>query len=146
MAEQRTQSFASHAAIHPIWHYGAFPILAINFFNELRHVYQAPSTHTVWGAIFAFGLLLSLFAARGETLVVQNRVIRLEMRLRLRDLLSPELATRIPELTTGQLIGLRFASDAELPALVERCLKGELPNGKACKQAVTNWQADFLRA
>ena len=146
MSEPRTQSFESHAAIHPLWHYVAFPIIAVNFFNEFRNLFNAPTAAHIWDTIVALGLVLWMFAARTQTLVVQDRVIRLEMRLRLRELLSPALAARIPELTTGQLIGLRFASDAELPALVERCLKGELPTGKACKQAVTNWQADFLRA
>ena len=66
---------------------------------------------------------------RLQTLRVQNRVIRLEMRLRLATLLPAALAGRVAELTPSQLVGLRFACDAELPALVERCLKGELPNG-----------------
>ena len=146
MADQGTQSYASHARYHPIWHFVAFPIVAANFFIEVKRVIAAPTNHNIWGAIFAFGLVLWIFAARTQTLIVQNRVIRLEMRLRLKELLSPEMAKRIPELTVGQLIGLRFASDAELPALVERCLKGELPDGKACKQAVKDWQADHLRA
>lgn len=144
MAEQ--QSYASHARYHPIWHFVAFPIVLINFIVEARDAFREPTGEHVWDSVFAFGLLIWMFAARTQTLIVQNRVIRLEMRLRLRELLSPEMAKRIPEITTGQLIGLRFASDAELPALVERCLKGELPNGKACKQAVKDWQPDFLRA
>lgn len=146
MADQGTQSYASHARYHPIWHFVAFPIVAFNFFNEVRHVLRDPSNHNIWGAIFAFGLVIWMFAARTQTLIVQNRIIRLEMRLRLKELLTPEMARRIPELTVGQLIGLRFASDAELPGLVERCLKGELPDGKSCKQAVKDWQSDFLRA
>jgi len=68
------------------------------------------------------------------------------MRLRLKDVLAPALAARIDELTVSQLVGLRFASDAELPGLVERCLNGQLANGEAVKKEIKNWQADWLRA
>ena len=146
MADHGTQSYSSHARYHPIWHFVASPIVAINCFVQAKIAIGDPTGHNIWNAIFAFGLMIWMFAARTQTLIVQNRIIRLEMRLRLKALLSPELATRIPELTVGQLIGLRFASDAELPGLVERALKGELPTGKACKQAVKDWQADWLRA
>jgi hypothetical protein len=76
---------------------------------------------------------------------VQNRLIRLEMRLRLREVLPAPLAARIPELTVRQLIALRFAGDAELPALVERTLKGDFAKPRDIKRAVTDWQADYLR-
>jgi hypothetical protein len=72
-------------------------------------------------------------------------VIRLEMRLRLREVLPADLQARIPELTPPQLIGLRFASDAELPELVRRVLTGSLENPRDIKKAVTHWQGDYLR-
>jgi hypothetical protein len=146
MPDQRPQSYSSHTRFHPIWHFVAFPIVAINFLVQTKVALGEPTGHNLWSAVAALGVVLAVFAARGETLTVQNRVIRLEMRLRLKGLLSPEMAARIPELTVSQLVGLRFASDEELPALVERALKGELPDAKSCKQAVKNWQADWLRA
>jgi len=79
-------------------------------------------------------------------LKVQDRVIRLEMRLRLSEVLPADLKGRIPELTTRQLVGLRFASDAELPDLVRRVLAGSLANPTDIKKAVAHWQGDYLRA
>jgi len=96
--------------------------------------------------VYAFGLLLCVWRARVQTITVQDRVIRLEMRLRLKDVLPAALAARISELSASQLIGLRFASDPELPALVERCLSGQLANRAAVKKEIKNWQADWLRA
>ena len=77
---------------------------------------------------------------------MQNRLIALEMRLRLAATLPPELRTRIPELRLRHLIGLRFAGDAELPGLVERCLRGELATADAIKREIREWRPDFARA
>lgn len=78
-------------------------------------------------------------------LAVQDRLIRLEERLRLESVLDEDMWHRIPELTTSQLIGLRFASDDELPGLVERTLNGEFSSRKAIKQAVRDWRPDHER-
>ncbi|HVQ54844.1 MAG TPA: DUF6526 family protein, partial [Thermoanaerobaculia bacterium] len=74
------------------------------------------------------------------------RVIRLEMRLRLERLLSPELHARIAGLTVEQLVGLRFASDDELPALVREVLEKNITERKEIKRRIRNWQADHQRA
>jgi len=94
----------------------------------------------------AAGLVGGLTAARLMALTVQDRVIRLEMRLRLREVLPADLQARIPELTPRQLIGLRFASDAELPQLMRQVLAGSLGNTTEIKKAITQWQGDYLRA
>lgn len=140
------QSFEHHAQWTPIYHFVASPLVLVYTIYKIVEFVQAPGSTTAWEAAFAIGVMATVWSARIMALTVQNRVVRLEMRLRLRELLSADLAKRIPELTTRQLIALRFASDAELPALVERTLKGEFANGKAIKAAVKDWQADFLRA
>jgi hypothetical protein len=145
MASQ-TQTYATHRRYHPMWHFFAFPVLLLNVFASAWHVIRHPSPWNAWGVVIAAALLIAVFAARVQTLTVQNRVIRLEMRLHLRDVLPAAMHGRIAELTVKQLIGLRFASDAELPSLVERCLKGELKDDEAVKKAITDWRADHTRA
>lgn len=93
----------------------------------------------------AAGASVGIPLARRFALGVQDRVIRLEERLRMERLLPGDLKSRIEDLTTDQLIGLRFASDAELSGLVRRVLDGELTDRKAIKQAVEDWRADHQR-
>ena len=95
--------------------------------------------------LIAGAVSAGVMMARRFALGVQDRVIRLEERLRMERLLPDELKSRIEDLTTGQLIGLRFASDAELPGLVRRVLDGELTERKEIKQAVEDWRADHQR-
>ena len=90
-------------------------------------------------------LILLAFASRLQALKAQDRVIRLEERLRYLELLSPELAKRARQLSTGQVVALRFASDEELPGLAERTLNGEFAKTKEIKQAIKNWRGDYLR-
>jgi len=143
---EKKQTYSNHAQYDPMWHFVAFPIVLIGVITAVMHALRVGDKNSVWQAVYAFGVLLAVFTARSQTLRVQNRVIRLEMRLRLREVLPAALHARIIELTPSHLVGLRFASDAELPALVERCLKGELPHGRAVKKEVSDWQSDWLRA
>ena len=85
-------------------------------------------------------------SARHFALRVQDRVIRLEMRLRLAQLLPADLRPRINELTPKQLVALRFASDEELPDLVRTVLVDRITDGRAIKKMIRNWQGDYLRA
>ena len=140
------QTYKNHARFLPAYHFFVLPVLALNVLNEIRHVWLAPSGHTLWILIVAVALLTLGLLARTMLLRVQDRVIRLEMRLRLQQCLPADLRTRIYELTPGQLIALRFASDAELPDLVREVLAGKLTSSKEIKLRVKNWQGDFLRA
>ena len=96
-------------------------------------------------AMLSVACFLAISYARTFALGVQNRVIRLEERLRLERLLDGDARGRIEEITTDQLIGLRFASDEELPGLVGRVLDGTLTDRRAIKEAVRNWRGDYER-
>jgi hypothetical protein len=140
------QTYANHRRNFPLYHYVALPILLANIVVAVAHAIRQPSPFNAWLVVLSLGLVAGLLATRASTLFVQNRLIGLEMRLRLATTLSPELRSRIPELHLRHLIGLRFAGDAELPALVERCLHGELATTDAVKRAIRDWRADFIRA
>lgn len=143
-----TQSFANHRRFFPLYHYFVLPLLLVNVVMTVIYAYRHPASMkwNAWQIVIAVTLAMAAVALRTSTLIVQNRIIRLEQRIRLATLLPDRLRMHIPELTVGQLVGLRFASDAELPALVERCLSGDLKGAEAVKRAITTWQPDFLRA
>lgn len=143
---QSTQTFKNHARFLPPFHFFVVPVLLINFLNSIRHIYLAPSRSTGWAAVVAAALLMLALLARIMAVTVQDRVIRLEMRLRLKDTLPWDLQGRVNELTRQQLVALRFASDDEMPALVRETLAGTLTSQKAIKERVKNWQGDYLRA
>jgi Family of unknown function (DUF6526) len=133
----QTQNFANHAKIVPVFHYVVLPILAVNLFSSIFGLVRSIRT----AALFLLALYARMFA-----LAVQDRVIRLEMQLRLQNLLPADLRARIPEFTASQLVALRFASDAELPDLARKVLAENLRERKAIKQLIRNWQPDNLRA
>lgn len=146
MTALRTQSYANHRRFFALYHYVAMPILIANLVVTTVHAVRFPSAWTIWIVVVSFGLVAGLVASRTSTLIVQSRLIALEMRLRLAATLPPELRARIAELGLKQLVGLRFAGDAELPGLVERCLAGELTTADEVKREVREWRPDFLRA
>jgi hypothetical protein len=142
-----SQSYSNHARFFPLFHYVAVPILALNFLYALWRLWQLPSGGTVWGAIVAFGLVALALSARLMALTVQDRVIRLEMQLRLMRVLPPDLLSRASSaLKRGHFVALRFAGDEELPGLVREVCEGRLQTPKEIKMRVKNWQADWLRA
>lgn len=136
------QNFANHRKFVPMFHYVAAPIL---LGNVLVHGYDAvrgPALGTVWALLVAIALLIGLFSARVFALAAQDRVIRLEERLRMREVLPADLQARIPEITREQIIGLRFASDEELPALVAQVLRDGIQKRDEVKKLVKHWRAD----
>jgi hypothetical protein len=145
MAEA-VQSFNKHARWLPLFHFFVMPVLLVNVILALGGLVRAPGVATLWNVVFAIGLLGLGFLSRIQALTVQDRVIRLEMRLRLRQLLPPDLQPQINDLTHRQLVALRFASDQEMPDLVREVLAGKLASSKEIKMRVKNWQADWLRA
>jgi Family of unknown function (DUF6526) len=145
MAE-KAQNFENHAKTVPAFHMFVLPVLFLNFISSIVRVFRAPSYWTVVSLLVSIALILLAVNARMFALTVQDRVIRLEMRLRMQQVLPPDLQARIPEFTLGQLVALRFASDAELPELTRKVLDEKLEDRKAIKKLIRNWQPDFLRA
>lgn len=142
------QSYQNHTRFDPQYHFFVLPMLLLNFiFSIYATIHAWPRyqhTHLWW---IAMSVVFFVWAgiARSQTLRVQDRIIRLEERLRLRTLLPAEDCAHIHELTIHQLIALRFASDAELPALVRKTLTQNLEQ-KAIKQNIVNWRPDNHRA
>ena len=139
------QSFDNHAKIVPLYHrwMAGFLVLPTLWFG-----YRAASDFSMDRLallLFAAGVALAAVYARTFPLRVQDRVIRLEERLRLERLLPPDLRGRIGEITGGQLVGLRFASDEELPELVHRVLAEGISDRREIKKAITNWRPDHAR-
>lgn len=143
---EKLQSFKNHAKFVPLYHGFAVPVAAINAVWLSYRALTRPSWDTAIAALMGIALALMFLLSRVFALTVQDRVIRLEMRLRLRELLPPDLQGRIPEFTPSQLVALRFASDRELPALARRVLDERLRDRKAIKMLIQDWNPDHLRA
>ena len=146
MATGKPQSFQSHARWVPLYHFVISAILLANLVWSIYLLVKGVSWPTVLGVLMAFSFLGMFYYLRTFALAVQDRVIRLEMRLRLQGLLPGDLKGRIGDLTADQLIGLRFASDAEMPALVRDVLEKNLTKRSEIKRRIKDWQADHLRA
>ena len=139
------QTYANHARHRPLF-WSVYLVFFVNLCWTGYRAARAPSFETVLGVFMAVALILLSFYARVFALTVQDRVIRLEMRLRLRELLPAPLHPRIGDFTTRQLVGLRFAGVGELPALAEKVLRDDIQDSKAIKLMVQEWHADYLRA
>ncbi|HZP02386.1 MAG TPA: DUF6526 family protein [Terriglobia bacterium] len=151
MSQTKPQTFANHTRFDPLFHFFLVPVFLIglimslvHFFAHLRHSDFRDNFHAALLILLAVAVLVLVFKTRLYALKVQDRVIRLEERLRLAMLLPEPLRSRIPELTEGQLIGLRFASDAEVPRLAERALNEKLSRTDI-KKSVQSWRPDYWR-
>jgi len=151
MAEKKPQTFANHTRLDPLYHFFALPIFGLVLILTLVHFFAHVTEggfrdqfHAVGLVLLAFALLVAVLRLRMYALRVQDRVIRLEERLRLASLLPEPLRSHIPELTEGQLIALRFASDAEVAKLTERALSEKLTRADI-KKAIQTWRPDYWR-
>jgi hypothetical protein len=151
MAETKPQTLANHTRFDPPFHFFVLPIFAlglilslVHFFAHITHGDLRDHVHAFLLVLLALAFLILAVKVRFYALRVQDRIIRLEERLRLTQLLSEPLRSRIPELTEGQLCGLRFASDAEIPKLVERALNEKLSRADI-KKAIQTWRPDYWR-
>ena len=144
MAEQG-QNFDNHTRFVPAYHYVAMPIFVLNFLWSVYRLIGVYTFQAFLNVLVAVALVILFLFARVFALAAQDRVIRLEMRLRMRELLPDDLQGRISEFTPKQMVGLRFAGDAELPALARKVLDESITAATPIKKLVTDWQGDYHR-
>jgi hypothetical protein len=140
-----TQTYATHRRFIPAFHFFVLPVLLVNIVVTAVRLIRYPSISAAWVLVVALALGIGFAYARFMPLRAQDRLIRLEERMRLERLLPNDLRGRINELTPEQLIALRFASDDEIPELTLRALNGELKKPGEIKRAISNWRGDYLR-
>jgi hypothetical protein len=145
MANEKMQNFKNHARQVPLFVAGQL-ILMASFIGRIVALRHGITFRSVMDVLVMLAVIVLFTQARNSTLAVQNRLIRLEMRLRLARLVPADLQPRIGEFTVDQLISMRFASDAEMPDLARKVLDEKMIDRKAIKQMVKDWQADWLRA
>jgi hypothetical protein len=144
MPEKKPQTFANHTRFDPPFHFFVVPVFLLLAIAGTVHFIRRPGWHTALMFVVAVALATAVAKIRNYALRVQDRVIRLEERLRLTALLQEPLRSRIPELTEGQLVALRFASDAEVAALAQRALSEKLSKADI-KKAIQTWRPDYWR-
>ncbi len=137
-----TQTYATHRKFVPLYHYVVLPILLLNVLFMAYHVVIDPSLFDAWALLMAVALFLAALFGRVFALGAQDRVIRMEERLRMRELLPQELKARIHDFSKEQVIGLRFASDAELPDLAATVLRDNIQKRDDIKKMVKQWRTD----
>lgn len=138
------QTYSNHARLHPLFHFFVIPVLFINVVVAAVWVVKQPGWLTGWLFIVSLALASTALLVRVNPLKVQDRIIRLEERLRLLALLPEPLRLRIPELTERQLIAMRFAADSEVEALMAETLEKNL-SAKEIKSRIENWRPDYSR-
>jgi len=144
MSESKPQSFKNHGRIDPAFHMILFPILTANLIVAIVHLVFHHNFYSAWLVVLSLAILLLFFLMRMYAMKVQDRVIRLEERLRLQALAPAEWHAQIYKLSEDQLIGLRFASDDEVVALAKEAPAGNL-NRKQIKERVKSWRSDYWR-
>jgi hypothetical protein len=144
MAEKKPQTFANHARLDPLFHFFVLPVFGLSTLAAIVLFLWHPSLHSAWRSVLIAAATVAVFKIRLYALRVQDRVIRLEERLRLASLLPQSSRSRIPEFTEGQLLALRFASDVEVAKLAERALAEKLSRADI-KKAIQTWRPDYWR-
>jgi Family of unknown function (DUF6526) len=143
MAEQ---SFQSHAKWVPPFHFFVLPVLLINLGFQIYWCVKAFSVNGIVSVLLGAALFVGMVMSRVTAMKVQDRVIRIEERIRFERVLPADMHARIGEFTINQLVALRFASNAELPELARKVLDEKIVDRKAIKQLIKTWRPDFVRA
>ena len=139
----KPQSFKNHTRLDPLFHQFLGPLSFILLIAAVTSFVRNVGWMTAFQVVAAIWAVVVTFKIRLYALKVQDRIIRLEERLRMHQLFSEPLKSRIGEFTESQLIALRFASDAELPALAEKALQGL--DQKQIKASIKTWRPDYFR-
>ena len=140
-----TQTYATHRRFVPRFHFFAVPILSLNVLVQIYVLIRHFSGWAIWNLLVALAFVALALATRSMATTAQDRIIRLEETLRLQRCLPADLQGRIGELTTGQMIGLRFCADDELAELTRAVLGGELRGREDIKKRIKSWRPDTLR-
>jgi Family of unknown function (DUF6526) len=141
---QTEQNLSHHTRWDPPYHFVLLPLVLVILGMAVMMVIRNPDSQSLWMLLVSLALVLTALKARTNPLKAQDRIIRLEERLRLERLLSESQRTLIPSLTEAQLVSLRFASDGELPALAEAAATKQLPP-KQIKKSIQSWRPDLFR-
>ena len=139
------QSYANHTRWHPPFHFFVIPVMLINFIWAIVEFVKTPAWHQGWWIVVSAALLVLAFLVRINALKVQDRLIRLEERLRYQQVLPAELIQQCESLSLGPTIALRFASDEELEGLIREVMGGRLNKSGEIKKAIKNWRGDTFR-
>ena len=139
------QNFSNHTRFVPPFHYVALPILLVNFVSAVVGLFNGITWDASLHVLVAVALIIVALFARVFALKAQDRVIRLEMRLRMRELLPEDRQGRINDFTPTQMVSLRFAGDAELPELARKVLDENITKSTSIKKMITDWQGDYFR-
>jgi hypothetical protein len=139
------QSLANHTRWHAPFHFFVLPVMLINVIWSVVLFVKAPGLNSGWWLVLSLALLILTFMVRLNPLKAQDRIIRLEERLRYQQVLSPALLPQTSALEPGQIIALRFAGDDELEELVSAVLTGKLTKSIEIKRAITHWRGDTFR-
>jgi hypothetical protein len=138
------QNYGNHRRVHVPYHLIAVPIFWINLIITTVRFARQPSLESAWVVVLAIGMVLVLSIIRRNAVRLQDRIIRLEMRVRLQSM-APDLIRLVDELSPKQVVALRFAGDAELPDLMRRTKAGEFARTRDIKRGIMDWRADHLR-
>lgn len=144
MSKNKPQNLKNHGRLDPPFHFFLLPLVVANFIVAIVHIVQHPNMGTVWYLVMSACAVLAVLTIRQYAVKVQDRVIRLEERLRLQALAPAEWHTQIFRLNESQLIGLRFAGDDEVVELAKQALEHHLTR-KQIKQRIQSWRADGWR-
>ena len=144
MSESTPQSFKNHGRFDPAFHFVLFFVVIVNLVYAGIHLYRQQTISAAWYLVLSLVVIIPLLKLRTYPLKVQDRVIRLEERLRLQALAPEEWHAQIYRLTEDQLIGLRFAADDEVVELAKQALEENL-NRKQIKERIKSWRADNWR-
>lgn len=144
MSKNETQTFKSHGRLDPPFHFVLFAVLLVNLGIFVSYAIRHLTMYTAWAVIVSVAVFIPFFRLRLYPIKVQDRVIRLEERIRLQALAPIEWHTQIYKLSEDQLIALRFASDDEVVELAKKALEENLTR-KQIKERIRTWRPDYWR-